>query len=81
MRSWGGMQGFTLVSDVVAIAIVLALAWWQTRRFRQGVHPADYRRIYGRSLFRLSAWALGGYMLFTVFSSVVLRLVGFQYPK
>lgn len=75
------MQGVTLISDVLAILLVLALAWWQTRRFRTHLPLADYRRIFGRSLFRLSAWALGGYMAFMVFSSIVLRLVGFQYPK
>lgn len=75
------MQGLTLVSDVVVVLIVLSLAWWQTRSFRTYLAPKDYRRVYGRSIYRLAVWTLAGYMFYMVFSPVVMALVGFQYLK
>ncbi len=79
MRSFVAMQGFTLISDVVAILLVVGLAWWQTRRFRPWMAPTDYRGLFQRSLLRLSAWALAGYMAYMAVLDPLLRVVGFHY--
>ena len=81
MRSWANMQGITLISTLVAILLVVALAWWLTRRARAELPRQQYRRVFRRSLFRLSAWALGGYMAYMVVVTAILSLVGFEYPR
>jgi Ca2+/Na+ antiporter len=81
MRNWGNMQGVTLISTALAIALIVWLARFVTRHERAAL-PADaYRHVFRRSLFRLSAWALAGYMAYMVVVSMVLNLIGFQYPE
>lgn len=81
MRSWANMQGITLISTLVAILLVIALAWWVTRRQRAELPRPQYRRVFRRSLFRLSAWALAGYMIYMVIITMILSLVGFEFPR
>ncbi len=81
MRSWANMQGITLISTLIAILLVVALAWWLTRRARAELPRQQYRRVFRRSLFRLSAWALGGYMAYMGIVTAILSLVGFEYPR
>lgn len=75
------MQGITLISTLFAIALIVGLAYWQTRQYRRTLPRPQYRDVYKRTLFRLSGWALAGYMAYMVVVSSVLNLVGFQYPK
>lgn len=75
MRSWANMQGVTLISTLVAIVLVVALAWFVTRRSRAGLPPDGARRVFRRSLFRLSGWALAGYMAYMVIISAVLGVL------
>ena len=81
MRSWANMQGITLISTLAAILLIVGLAWWQTRRLRARLPRQQYRRVFRRSLFRLSAWALAGYMAYMVVVTAILSLVGFDYPR
>ncbi len=75
MRSWANMQGITLISTLIAFLLIIGLAWWMTRRARAQLPRQQYRRVFRRSLFRLSAWALAGYMAYMVVISAVLGLV------
>jgi hypothetical protein len=79
MRSWANMQGVTLVSTGLAIAIVAGLALVVTRRARAGLAPIAARQVYGRALFRLAAFALAGYFLYFIVFNAVLALAGFEY--
>lgn len=81
MRSAASMQGTTLIMDVVAIGLVALLAWWQTRKARAWLRPTDYRRVFGRAFYRLAAWGLAGYMVYMVFGSALVSLLGVTYPK
>ncbi len=81
MRSWANMQGITLISTLVAILLVIGLAWFVTRRARAELPRQQYRRVFRRSLFRLSAWALAGYMAYMVIVTAILSLVGFDYLR
>lgn len=81
MRSWGNMQGVTMISNAVAILLVVALAAWQVWPLRRTVPSAHFRRLFARSLYRLSAWALAGYMAYMVIGSMILTVTGFEYPK
>lgn len=74
------MQGLTLLSTLLAILLVVGLAWWLTRRQRRELPPEGYRHVFRRSLFRLSAWALAGYMAYMVVISGIISALGFQYP-
>lgn len=78
-KSWVQMQGLTLVSAAFAIAVVLGLAAWVTRRARASVPAGARLRIYQRSLVRLAAWALGGYAVYFVLVNMILGLLGFKY--
>lgn len=69
-----------MISTLIAILLVVGLAWWITRRARAELPRQQYRRVFRRSLFRLSAWALAGYMAYMVVVSAVLSLAGFEYP-
>ena len=80
-RSWISMQGLTLISVAVAIALVLGVAAVVTRRARPGLAPADRRQVYGRALTRLAGWALAGYVAYFIVVNMVLDLVGFKYPS
>lgn len=81
MRSWGNMQGVTLISTLAALALVVGLAYVTVAPRRYALPPTEFRRLFGRNLYRLSAWALGGYMVYMVIVSTVLTLVGFKYPR
>uniref|UniRef100_A0A7C1FTS2 Uncharacterized protein n=1 Tax=Thermomicrobium roseum TaxID=500 RepID=A0A7C1FTS2_THERO len=81
MRTWANMQGITLLSTLFAILLILGLARWLTRGYRRELPPAQYRDVFRRTLFRLSAWALAGYMIYMVVVSAILNLIGFQYPR
>ncbi len=81
MRSWANMQGITLISTLVGILLVVGLAWWLTRRCRASLPRQQYRRVFRRTLFRLSAWALAGYMAYMVIVTTILSLVGFELPR
>lgn len=81
MRSWANMQGITLLSTLLAILLIVGLAWWLTRRARAELPRREYRRVFRRSLFRLSAWALAGYMAYMVVVTAILSLIGFDYPR
>lgn len=74
MRSWANMQGITLLSTLAAILLVVGLAWFVTRKQRANLPPEGSRRVFRRSLFRLSAWALAGYMAYMVVIGSVLGL-------
>jgi len=80
MRTWANMQGVTLLSTLFAIALIVGLAWFLTRRQRVELPRDAYRRVFRRTLFRLSAWALAGYMAWMVVVSAILNMVGFEYP-
>jgi hypothetical protein len=77
--SWVKMQGVTLVSAAFAIGLVLAIAAHLTRSAREGMGSVDARRVYGRTLLRLTGWALGGYVVYFIGFNMVLSLVGFEY--
>lgn len=79
MRTWVAMQGFTLASDLVAAVLILLLAWYQTRRYRGWTRPADYRRLFKRSVLRLAAWGLAGYMVYMAVITPLLTLMHFSY--
>jgi hypothetical protein len=81
MRTWANMQGITLLSTLFAILLIVGLARWLTRGYRQELSPAQYRDVFRRTLFRLSAWALAGYMFYMVVVTTVLNLIGFEYPR
>lgn len=80
MRTWVTMQGVTLISSTFAVLVVLALTAYVTRRAREGLAPADRRRVYLRSLTRLGGWSLAGYFAWVVVGNTVLTLIGFKYP-
>lgn len=80
MRSWANMQGFTLISTFAAIAIVIGLAYATVAPRRKALSPVEFRRMFARNLYRLSAWAFGGYMFYMVVVSSVLQLLQFRYP-
>lgn len=79
MRTWGNMQGVTLISTGLAIVLVLALSWFVTRRARAGLAPAAGRHVFGRALFQLAAWALAGYFVYFIVINALLSLAGFEY--
>lgn len=79
MRSWVAMQGFTLASDLFAALVILALAWYQTRRYRGWMRPADHNRMFRQTLVRLAAWGLAGYMAWMAIISPLLTVIGFHY--
>jgi hypothetical protein len=81
MRTWANMQGITLLSTLFAILLIVGLARWLTRGYRQELPPAQYRDVFRRTLFRLSAWALAGYMFYMVVVTTILNLIGFEYPR
>ena len=81
MRTRANMQGITLLSSLAAILLIVGLAWWLTRRARAELPRQQYRRVFRRNLFRLSAWALTGYMAYMVSVTAILSLVGFEYPR
>lgn len=81
MRSWAAMQGFTLVSDVVAVLLILLLARYQTRHYRPWMRPADYQRVFRRSLLRLAAWGLAGYMAYMAMLDPLLHTIRFTYAS
>lgn len=80
MRAWANMQGVTLISTLAAVAIVVGLAYLTVAPRQRSLPSAEFRRLFGRNLYRLSAWALGGYMFYMVVVSTFLKLVGFRYP-
>ena len=61
--------------------LIVGLARWLTRGYRQELPPAQYRDVFRRTLFRLSAWALAGYMFYMVVVTTILNLIGFEYPR
>ncbi len=77
--TWVRMQGVTLISAALAIGLVLAIAGRVTRHTRTELAPQDSRRVYGRALFRLTGWALAGYVAYFIVVNAVLSLVGFEY--
>lgn len=79
MRTWGNMQGVTLISTGLAIALVLALSWFVTRRARADLAPEAGRQVFGQALFRLAAWALAGYFVYFIVINALLSLAGFEY--
>ena len=79
LRSWVEMQGVTLVSTALAIALVLGLAAYVTRRATAGMPAAETSGMYRRSLYRLAGWALVGYVAYFIVVNMVLGLVGFEY--
>lgn len=79
MRSWGNMQGVTLISTTVAILMVVGLSWFITRRARVGLPAEAGRRVFGRAFFRLAAWALAGYFVYFILVNMILSMVGFEY--
>ncbi len=81
MRTWGNLQGITLLSTLAAFALIVGLALWQTRRQRGELPPDAYRSTFRRTLFRLSVWGLAGYMAYMVIVTAVLSLIGFEYPR
>jgi len=81
MRTWVAMQGFTLVSDLIAAVLIIVLARYQTRRYRSWMRPADYQRVFKRSLVRLAAWGLAGYMVYMAVITPLLTLMHFSYAK
>ena len=80
MRTWGSMQGLTLISSTFAVLVVLALTVFVTRRARAGLAPADRRSVYLRSLTRLGGWALAGYFAWVVVGNSIMALISFKYP-
>ncbi len=79
MRTWGSMQGVTLISTGLAILVVLALGWFGTREVRAGLPAEAGRQVFGRALFQLCAWALAGYVVYFIGVNTLLSLVGFTY--
>lgn len=80
MHNWGaGGQGLELISFAFVVAVMLLLTRRVTRRAREGLAPAEGRRVYGRSLGRLSAWMLGGFIFMTVIVSTFATIVHYSY--
>ncbi|MPY79825.1 MAG: hypothetical protein GEV04_15425 [Actinophytocola sp.] len=81
MRTWAEMQGITLIFSTLAVLVILALAALVSRGARAGLSAEDARRVYGRTVLVLGAWALSGYFAFYIIVDSVLTLIGFEYPK
>ena len=79
LNSWVSMQGVTLISTGFAMLLVAGIAAWVTRRARAGLSAVDGRRVYGRTLYRLAAWGLGGYIAYFIIVNALLSLFGFEY--
>lgn len=80
-RSWGGMQGLTLLSAFFAIALVVGVALFTTRHARRELPRDAYPAVLRRSLFRIGSWALAGYAVYFIGVNAVLNAAGFQYLK
>lgn len=81
LTTWVDMQGVTLISTAFVIALVLGLTAWVTRRARAALSSEDGRRVFGRTLYRLAAWALAGYIVYFIIVNMLLTLFGFEYAN
>lgn len=75
------MQLVALAGFAIGALLVLGVSYLQVRKFRAHMSGLAFRRMYVQTLTRVGGWSVGSYLVWFIFISPILSMMGVHIPK
>lgn len=75
------MQLVALAGFIIGAMLVVGVSYLQVRRFRSRMSSLAFRRMYMQTLTRVGGWSVGSYLVWFIFVSPILSMMGVHLPK